>query len=186
VKTILPPPESQVRELCYAPEWHLSQDVKFLCWLARVRVPASLGILEIGCDRGQLTRELAVACPFRTIYAQDYALPYRGEVGQIAVHLPNVVVLTSPSLMLRYDHLNLGLIFLDGDRSTPGVVADTIKAWGYFRDTSNPGFIVWHDAQPGSESGVRPYLENRIDPFHEVTFVNGTWLALAGFNGAAL
>lgn len=187
------PHESQLLPLVGQPGWTPAHEVKYLCWLAR-QVPGD--ILEIGCNNGQTTLELATACPDKTIYACDWTgeptmdLAQRGEqppperLCELARHLPHVRVFNSPSADLAYERLDLGLIFIDGDHSYDGVRLDTEKALRYF--AAHPAgergtrYILWHDCYPEAPHwcGVWRYLGGLVaSTGWALRRVQGTWLA---------
>ena len=141
IPTIPLPPESQSHPLIGNPGWTPHHEVKYLCWLAR---QVTGDILEIGCNNGQTTLELAIACPDKTVYGCDWTgaptmcdsqrgeQPDPARFCELARHLPNVRVFNCKSEELAYESLDLGLIFIDGDHSYEGVKKDTEKALSYF------------------------------------------------------
>jgi hypothetical protein len=170
-----------------------AHEVKYLCWLAR---QAAGNVVEIGCNMGLTTRDLAVTNPDTIVYAVDYfgedfplATEQRGERPSpqnfclYARNLPNVVCIHQLSARLNYRALrNVKLIFIDGDHSFEGVRADTEAALAFLR-TAGGGWLAWHDYYEGGPDwvGVRRYVDSlELD----VSQVENTWLAVAQVHGA--
>lgn len=189
------PPESQEGALVGSPGWTPHHEVKWLRWFAG-RVGGD--ILEIGCNNGQTTLELATAWPQKQVFALDYTgadtpmcdgqrseQPGAAQVCEMARHLPNVTVLDQPSGTLSYerDCPNAGFVFIDGDHSYEGVSKDTELAMGHAefvkRTSGRVVVIVWHDVCETHPEWVEvlKYLEREIAPWRSVSRVEGTWVA---------
>lgn len=191
MRTLALPEESQRIRLPEALFRYTSpHEVKFLCWLASFQCA---NLLEIGCNMGVTTRDLATYHADKRVYAVDHSAaqdsmvaaqkgekPTPGTVGLFASHLPNVQVIDQPSGDLDYYSLEkVGFVFIDGDHSYEGVAADTQKALDYLRSAGG-GLIAWHDyyAHAGIWPGVKRYLDSHIAPRHErFTVVEGTWIS---------
>ena len=142
------------------------------------RYSTSGAILEIGCNLGWTTRELALAFPNSVIYAVDWppagltmSQHQRGEAPswekscEAARDLPNVVPIVADSRKLRADMFrDVTCVFIDGDHSYEGVKSDTILAMRLMAelDDSQKGVVAWHDCYENAPAwvGVRKYLEN--------------------------
>jgi hypothetical protein len=171
-----------------------AKEVKFLCWLAH---QTDGNIVEIGCNKGLTTRDLARTNPGKLVYAVDYFASrsrlndrQRGErpsPDEFCVHareLENVVVLHAESARLNYGALRgVKLVFIDGDHTFDGVRADTEQARRHL-ELNGGGFLVWHDYYDGAPEwvGVKRYVDS-LDL--AVEHVAGTWLAMARVDGAA-
>jgi len=191
------PAESQLLSLAGDRCWTPLHEVKFLCWLAQ---QATGDIIEIGCNQGQTTLELALTCPGKRVWAVDYTgsddsmcshqkheKPAPGTVGIRAKHLPNVHILEQKSATIDYAIMHpIGLVFIDGDHSYQGVQSDSDLALRYFLQTRNSGahgiplqrYVVWHDVCESHPPWVEvlKYLME-LDRIHPVTRLEGTWLA---------
>src|SRR5688500_7122732 len=115
------------------PRYTSPHEVQCLCWLAR---QSAGDILELGCNAGLTTRELALHCPDQRVFAVDYAgeddtlcpqqkgeKPLAVHIGHFARDLRNVSIQNQNSR-----HVNLTkkplttvrFIFIDGDHSYAG------------------------------------------------------------------
>ncbi len=182
------PEEAKGIELFGKGGWTPKHEVRVLVWLARKTVGP---MLEIGCNNGQTTREMAMRFPGRKVVGVDYTgddftmcMEQAGEgkpgkVAEMALGLPNVRALDMKSSNVNYFLIEPGLVFIDGDHSYTGVKVDTEKALDYFRASGKSGMIVWHDCCETHPSwvGVLDYLKREIAPFYQVRRVEGTWLA---------
>jgi len=203
MQTIGYPEEAKAIQLEYdGPRWTPPWDVKVLCYLAQ---EAGGTILEIGCNEGRTTRELALACPDQMVIGVDssnqeavgqmvieqrHEGPPADRIGAHAKSLPNVHILDYPSHMvwnglLRHggvtvpaDWGELGFAFIDGNHSYAGVKADTEMALDYFVPR-HKGIIAWHDCYVGCPKwcGVKEYLETEVERFFEVKQIADTWIA---------
>jgi len=165
-----------------------AHEVKYLCWLLQQQ---DGNCVEIGCNKGMTTRDLANANPDRIIYAVDYFAtdgpmidaqkserPSADDFCVWARHLPNVVCVHAKSGTLNYGALRaVKLIFIDGDHTFEGVRRDTEQAIGHL-EGSGGGTIVWHDFYDDGPDwvGVRRYLTTTS---LSITSVQNTWLAYA-------
>jgi predicted O-methyltransferase YrrM len=167
-------------------------DVRALCWLA---LQTEGNIVEIGCNEGLTTRDLALTNPDKKIFAVDYIgnhdtmkpeqngeKPLPDHFCWRAKDLPNVSPLMSKSADLDYASLeNVRFVFIDGDHSYEGVRRDTEKALAHLRRTG--GLIVWHDVYPEQPlwCGVWQYLNELNAQLAEeeskIVRVDKTWLA---------
>lgn len=134
-------------------------------------------ILEIGCNLGWTTRELALAFPNSFVYAVDWppagqtmSQHQRGEAPgwdrscEAARDLPNVIPIIADSRKLMPGVFNnVTRIFIDGDHSYEGVKRDTILAMRMMAllDDGVRGVVTWHDCYENAPAwvGVRKYLE---------------------------
>lgn len=165
-----------------------NNELQCLLWLA---AQCSGDILEIGCNNGQTTAELANAFPAKTIHACDFTggpLPNQDQASEQPAHealavfakQKNVNVINCLSADLNYAQMaGVRFVFIDADHTFAGVRTDTIKAMSHLAGTGWPGVIVWHDAGRDNPDwvGVRRYLESEIMPSHDVRFIPGTRLA---------
>jgi hypothetical protein len=185
----------------HGPRWTPAHEVQYLCWLAQ---QTQGGILEIGCNEGRTTRELALANPNRFVMGVDYTGPddtlcpgQKGEkpaaefIGCHAQMLTNVQIFNTQSGHLanvlpdiRQNKPPIGFIFIDGDHSYRGVKEDTELALDILASNVATagvgGIIAWHDCYESAPEwvGVTSYLENEILAKFEVKRVEGTWLAI--------
>jgi hypothetical protein len=196
MKTIPYPKEAGSIRLDFdGPRWTPAHEVQCLSWLAQQTNGA---ILEIGCNEGRTTRELALTNPDRLVIGIDYTgeddtlcREQKGEkptvIGRHAAMLPNVQLVNAKSTDLR-DHLHrivdnnpcIGLIFIDGDHSYRGVKEDSLLALDLFAGNNLGGLVIWHDCYDDAPAwvGVRAFLENEFAAKYEVERIEGTWLAL--------
>jgi len=163
-------------------------EVKFLCWLAR---ETEGNVVELGCNKGLTTRDLARSNPGKIIYAvdnfatrsqpNDWQHAERPSPDDFCVHareLENVVVLHGDSARLNYDALrDVRLVFIDGDHTFEAVRADTERARAHLERTGG-GWLVWHDYYAGGPFwvGVRRYVDSLDLAVEQVA---DTWLAIA-------
>lgn len=167
-------------------------EVRYLCWLAGT---APGNWVEIGCNKGLTTRDIAAHNPRKIIYAVDWfagdgmAEEQKGErpgphdFCVYARRLRNVVCLHARSAEINYRALvDVGVVFIDGDHSHAAVKADTEAALEYFRDRRGGGIIVWHDYYEDAPRwvGVKPYVDSLDLPLERI---RGTWLATARIRG---
>lgn len=125
-------------------------------------------ILEIGCNAGVTTRKLAERYPDRQIYGVDSAQSYltmhpsqHGETpehpGVLASGLPNVHIIEGLSPLILNSHRpqlsSVTCVFIDGDHSFAGVLADTYWLLGFLSATGN--VIIWHDYYKGCPNWCR-------------------------------
>jgi precorrin-6B methylase 2 len=177
------------------PRFTAPHEVQALCWLAR---QTSGDILEIGCNEGRTSRDLAVANPNKRVFAIDYAgrdatlcpgqkheKPTAANIGRLARDLPNVSIRN-----VKSQHINLSrkplssvrFIFIDGDHSYAGVKTDTEMALAHIERFSQ-GTIVWHDCHqdPPEWLKVYEYLDREVAPHYRLDVIDSTWLAVLRF-----
>jgi predicted O-methyltransferase YrrM len=65
-------------------------------------------------------------------------------------------------------------VFIDGDHSRRGVENDTALARAAVR---GGGIIIWHDYHDLGTVDVRDVLHDYMAQGHDITYVEGTWLA---------
>jgi SAM-dependent methyltransferase len=163
--------------------WTPAHDIRVLLWVADNLQTGD--ILEIGCNNGATTRELALRYPERAVIGVDYVtetptmvseqlyeMP-RVEFGKYAVGLRNVELRNENSRMLDYSRFpNVRLVFIDGDHSYAGVKADTelalaaLESSGREFPRAGAAALVWHDVYPNAPDWcqVWQYLEAEIAP----------------------
>lgn len=174
------------------PRFTAPHEVQALCWLAR-RTPGD--ILEIGCNEGRTTRDLALNNPDKRVFGVDYAgrrntlcpgqkheRPRAAHIGRLARDLPNASIRNFNSRKLTLSRKPLSsvqFIFIDGDHSYAGVKADTEIALRHIR-RQRCGTIVWHDfhQDPPEWLQVYAYLVREIAPLHRLDWIESTWLAV--------
>jgi SAM-dependent methyltransferase len=193
VTSIPIPPESQSIQLDEGvSRLTPAHEVKLLAWLAD---RCGGNVVEIGCNKGLTTRDLAARDSRRIVYAVDYfggdaamLAPQQGERPSPddfcvhARHLPNVVCLHERGATLNYDALrDVRLVFIDGDHSYAAVRADTERALDFF-SRNDGGTLVWHDYYEGGPQwvGVKKFVDT-LDL--EIKIAEGTWMAFAEVAG---
>ncbi len=193
MKTIPLPPESQTIKIDVSIDRLTPpHEVKFLCWLAH---QIKGNVVEIGCNKGLTTRDIANTNPDKIIYAVDYFGADKSMTAQqeserplpqdFCVHtrgMQNVVCVNAKSAELNYEALRkVKLIFIDGDHSFDSVKADTEAALAHLQRHGG-GVLVWHDYYAGAPDwvGVKQYVDSLN---LEIEQVEGTWLALAKVKG---
>jgi hypothetical protein len=197
MKTIPYPEQACSIQLDFdGPRWTPAHEVQCLCWLAQETTGA---ILEIGCNEGRTTRELALCNPGRLVIGVDYTGPddtlcaeQKQEkprvIGRHAAMLPNVKLINAKSGDLL-NHLSgagenepsIGFIFVDGDHTHCGVQEDTSLALEILTGNGgNGGIIAWHDCYDDAPSwvAVKSFLENEVALSFPVERVENTWLAI--------
>jgi precorrin-6B methylase 2 len=134
-------------------------------------------ILEIGCNLGWTTRELALAFPNSIVYAVDWppagqsmSAHQRGEAPswekscEAARALPNVLPIIADSRKLTPGMFReVTRVFIDGDHSYEGVKRDTALAMRMMAEYEDARWVVtWHDCYEKAPDwvGVRKYLES--------------------------
>jgi Methyltransferase domain len=173
------------------PEWDLRA---LLHLISRTRG----AIVEIGCNLGRTTRDIATAFPDRPVLAIDWtgargtvtpeqAVEVPEVLAELARHLPNVHVFDMPSRAVRYDLLErdfgpIGCVYIDGDHSDRGVHEDSTAALLHASRSAEEGHpvtLVWHDYYAGAPEwcGVKRYVDTLSLGGLPVRHIEATWLA---------
>ena len=153
----------------FNPNYTKIKEVNILCSFA---IESNGNILEIGCNEGDTTRELANACPDKLILASDifaqkttlkyqqYEVPKKNRICIRAKNYENVIVIDAnskdyESMLKKY---NLKFVFVDGDHSFEGVKKDTEML---LRILEKGSIIAWHDYYDDAPDwvGVKKYLD---------------------------
>jgi len=124
-------------------------DEAALLWKA---VKATSGnILEVGRNKAGSTVLLAAASPGRTIYSIDIRLknnPRCDDYLKSPQNKDRVRVVVGDSRQ-PLAGVSYGFLFIDGDHSFEGVLADVIAHWNALGTVDGkPGLAVFHDAVP--------------------------------------
>jgi hypothetical protein len=175
--------------------WTPVNDLRVLLYLA-AQTPGN--ILEIGCNEGITTKELAVAFPARKVYGVDYIGPVvtmcpdqrwerPAHIGVHCLDIPNAIIFNQLSSNLDYSTCpGVNFIFIDGDHTYEGVKSDTEKAIAFLKSVGG-GTIVWHDYKEDAACyGVKKYLDEEISKQFDVTVYDGTWIATAKIIGSTV
>lgn len=195
------PPEARAIKMDYdGPRWTQVWDVQALLWLARQTTGS---ILEIGCNEGRTTRELAIAFPDRNVIgvdssepeakqamdpAQRHEQPAKGRVGICTDGLSNVLIMDRPAhdvyTCIPKAWPAVDFVFIDGDHSYNGVREDSWEALDYLI-WKKRGIVAWHDCYEGSPNwvGVQKFLENELHRFFNVTHIKDSWVAFVTIKG---
>ena len=124
-------------------------DEAVLLWKA---AKATAGdILEIGRNRAGSTVLLAAASVARTIYSIDLKSKHDLACGDYLTRPENKnrVHLMVADSRQPLAGLIYGFLFIDGDHSFEGVLADVLAHWNALKDTDGkPGLAAFHDALP--------------------------------------
>lgn len=169
------PLEARAIHLAGTTGWTAPHEVQ--CLIHYARAVGRGDVLEIGCNQGEVTRELALALPERAVIGVDWThgestmvaeqqgeRPAIGQAGSKAKALLNVRIIDCPSAHLNIEEHGLEgvrTVFIDGDHSYDGVKADTEKWIMRLEKLGGPWCILWHDAQADAPPwvGVRRYVE---------------------------
>ena len=124
-------------------------DEASLLWKA---VKATSGnILEIGRNRAGSTVLIAAASQGRKLYSIDLKSNFNPTCGEYLTNLQNkdrVHLLVADSRNPLADK-RYGFLFIDGDHSLEGVLADVIAHWNALVDIDGKaGLATFHDARP--------------------------------------
>jgi hypothetical protein len=124
-------------------------DEAALLWKA---VKATSGnILEIGRNKAGSTVLLAAASPGRTVYSIDIRLKNHSKAQEYLERPENksrVEVLVADSRK-SLSGINYGFLFIDGDHSFEGVLADVVAHWNGLKESDGkPALAAFHDALP--------------------------------------
>lgn len=173
-------------------------------WVVYHSMNKTGSIVEIGCNKGTTTYELATHNLDRQIIGIDhtdetviktedmmmpgisrrsgdangdpqyYEVPTLEEFGRKVRNTPNVTLINMDSKDYTYP-VDCHFIFIDGDHTYEGVKADTDKALAHINNVG--GTIVWHDYYTNCPEwvGVKKYLDELNLP---VVNIPGTWLAV--------
>jgi predicted O-methyltransferase YrrM len=124
-------------------------DEAALLWKA---VKATSGdILEIGRNQGGSTALLAAASIDRAVYSIDIRDRTHPAVRDLLErpHIKGRVRLLLADSRQALPEQTFGLLFIDGDHSFEGVLADTIAHWNALRSAGTfPALAAFHDAIP--------------------------------------
>ena len=121
-------------------------DEAALLWKA---VKATAGdILEVGRNRAGSTVLLATASPGRTIYSIDLKSKHDAACGEFLTEpgkKDRVHLLVGDSRKPLPDK-RYGFLFIDGDHSFEGVLADVVAHWNALEDVDNKsGLAAFHE-----------------------------------------
>lgn len=159
-------------------------DAKMLLWLASITTGS---IVEIGCNVGATTKQLAHSFPNRMVFGVDWTgdstmhqgqsteQPSKLRIGMQSVGIQNVTIVDCDSRKLDYSTFgSIGLIFIDGDHTYEGVKADTELALA----VKPRPIIAYHDVSEGHPDwvGVLRYL-TEISSQYAIVRVKDTWVA---------
>jgi predicted O-methyltransferase YrrM len=131
-------------------------DEASLLWMA---VKATSGdILEIGRNRAGSTVLIAAASPGRSLYSIDLKSNFNKTCGEYLTNSQNkhrVHLLVTDSRKPLADK-RYGFLFIDGDHSLEGVLADVVAHWNALNDVDGkPGLAAFHDALPNENFNWR-------------------------------
>jgi hypothetical protein len=150
-------------------------DEAALLWRA---VRASSGnILEIGRKRAGSTVLLAAAGKGRLVYSLDLRLRPNERCKEYLERRGGVELRVANSRD-ALPEITIGFLFVDGDHSFDGVLADVMAHWNALRDTDGrPGLAAFHDALPNDNYKWRDSdrklnrfwirLKNRLRPIQK-------------------
>ncbi len=156
-------------------------DLVPLCSLAR-SIDARR-ILEIGCNIGSGTLNLALACPGAVVVTYDIKPGAGSLIAEAAPELRNRIERRIISFPTDADRLRreapFDFIYVDGDHTEAGVRADTTLALELI---APGGIIVWHDyCHRGHEwvyaTNRVPEVLNELGQRLPLRHLAGTWLA---------
>jgi hypothetical protein len=123
-------------------------------------------ILEIGTAYGYTALHLARNTD-ANVTTVDIDSPvvrmYKGEPEEERI---NEVCADSKTLPTR----SYQMIFIDGDHSASGIMADTKYAF-----QCSPSVVAWHDYGNADYPDVKPYLD-KVSDAYELFHVNDSWL----------
>jgi hypothetical protein len=191
------PGESRLLEISNplsSPTYTPQKDVQALIWLTK---RASGNLLEVGCNRGVTTRQVALHLPTRQIYGIDQItqrLEYQpnpelvanNDIGIETQDLPNSVCFASDLDNHNWKETpGVTGIFLDADHTYSGVKRDTAIALKHLESlpADQNRFLAWHDYATtymmGHPSWLRvgQFVREQIAPNYKVRFVRETTLA---------
>src|SRR4029077_10365919 len=131
-------------------------DEAALLWKA---VKATSGsILEMGRKQAGSTVLIAAASHGRSLYSIDLKSNFNKTCGEYLTNSQNkdrVHLLVADSRKPLAD-MRYGFLFIDGDHSLEGVLADVVAHWNALRDIDNkPGLVAFHDALPNENFNWR-------------------------------
>lgn len=175
-----------------APQYTPDNDVRALAWLAK---RTSGNVVELGCNKGFTTANLAYHCPDKTIYGIDSSVnkckeqvierPSADDIGIAAKSFFNAHCLNMPSESINYEDLDrVSMVFIDADHTYEGCKRDTERALQWLQYSSERRKILaWHDYATEYMTGhpewlrVGEYVRKEIAPNHTVNFFRRTTLA---------
>ncbi|MBV9618496.1 MAG: class I SAM-dependent methyltransferase [Verrucomicrobia bacterium] len=124
-------------------------------------------ILEIGRKRAGSTVILAAAAPGRTIYSVDLRLRPHPRCKEFLERSGNRerVQLRVGNSREPLPGVLYGLLFIDGDHSFEGLLADVLAHWNALETTDGkPGLAAFHDALPNDNFKWRD-ADRRLNRF---------------------
>jgi SAM-dependent methyltransferase len=169
-------PESQSGRLIYE---NGPVPAKLTRWLRWKAAQASGDFLEIGCGAGHLTRELAVVCPHRRIWAVEAAT--FDKVAEHARYLPNVSLVLCDHTEVDYDALSgISLIIINADTDIDSLQVQTERALCFVksRKSLRPGCLIWHSANHDRWPAVEVRLTDTHEPIFKLDQFEAAYLDL--------
>lgn len=173
---------------CGGNQWFTSEsDIRALIWLASL---TDGPILEMGCNQGITTFNLAIRFPKRCVKGVDWGgeptmleiqkaeQSPSADIGKYAKWLPNVIIMDRNLQDCTAADLGAcGFVFIDGDHSEPAVRSNTHLAM-----ETGPNIIAWHDYDlPDNNDrpwiGVRTVVHELIPSGYQLFSIPGTMLA---------
>lgn len=169
----------------YVPEKKYRQymndfECSIICYYAQ---KSNGNIIEIGCNEGNTTKDIALSCPDKIIYAIDtytstnkiQQVECPQEIGKYVKEFKNVQIIERENFdKIKYE--NIGCCFIDGDHSYEGVKKDYEFAKGLIKK----GFILLHDyreIETHDWVGVSK-LVNEIKDKEEIVFYKESMLVV--------
>lgn len=126
------------------------RDMRALIYLAGLS--GDEDIVEIGCNEGLLTANLAFHFPNRKVIGIDSGEPHPdqitekpSEIGRFARGFRNVELVAMSSNDTPWGRLNPSFVFVDGDHRFEQVVADTRAALNALQRAQSRWVLAWHD-----------------------------------------
>jgi Methyltransferase domain len=129
----------------------IAQDFDEAALLWRAVKESSGNILEIGRKRAGSTVLLAAAGGSRAVYSLDLRLRPHQRCKEYLNHPSNQgrIELRIANSRESLPGLTYGFLFIDGDHSFDGVLADVLAHWNALKESNGkPGLAAFHDAVP--------------------------------------